>query len=545
MPKMMLIDDRNKGDMYFKVQTDMIKIASDLDWYRESKSEFARDIDDEFLEQHRTIPKVKELVDNTIALYKDGKKQIIFTINTKLHDEIKKQLVKGGVKADEIAIVNSDTMKNTLARKKVSDLYNSGKYKVVIGNYATMGEGLNFNYMTSDIHHLQPTWNALQLIQGNGRGIRQGNPLDEVNTHYYLSKGSIDAFMLNKIIDKGNMVDDFLLGRTNEWNDEISASGDELLIELSGNPEQARKLKEARNKALQNAIRIKQEDDARIHLGRYFGLKTKLETAKKQGQTQLIPQIEQDLENTKKLLINNPAFEHVEILEERETPIIMFDEKTHKLDVIPINSVLQATNNLSADISKDNIIKLTKYSPSTGKIYVEIYPEHDRPYQGSLDYSAFSKFIQLGGLAKIKKEESSKKFDEWLANNRNKYYFIPKEKINEYRGKMTQEDLGGDHRILLKHKKTGEYSVESGYNLQYILEKDPDAFEVVFPTENPEEWLPKILSQIKKEDGSYSTKYVMERFLKEVYGDVKNAEKELKKMKGETITESNNINEGE
>jgi hypothetical protein len=57
--------------------------------------------------------------------------------------------------------------------------------------------------------------------------------------------------------------------------------------------------------------------------------------------------------------------------------------------------------------------------------------------------------------------------------------------------------------------------------------------------------LPKILSEIKKEDGSYSTKYVMERFLEEVYGDVKNAEKELKKMKGETITESNNINEGE
>ena len=237
-------------DSYFAIQSDMIKIAGDLSWYREAQEpqeerrigkdevervrvipdqRFGMKISPEFVEQYGKIAKMQQLYENVGSIYKSGGKQLVFAINKSIHNKLRDEIIASGVKPEEIAIVNADTMKSSADRVKISDDFNSGKIKVIVGNYATMGEGLNFNKLCSDIHHLQPAWNYLQIEQGNGRGIRQGNDLDFVNTHYYMSKGSIDTFMRDKIASKGKMVDQFLRGEA-EWDDEAQVGEDQLMM---------------------------------------------------------------------------------------------------------------------------------------------------------------------------------------------------------------------------------------------------------------------------------------------------------------------------
>ncbi len=259
------VDDRAElgYDGFFKIQSDMIKATADLSWYKEKKSEYAMGIDDDFVQQHTSYEKLDKLTNLVSDEYKNGGKQVIFAINVNLHEKIKDSLVKAGVKPEEIIIVNGETVKGSDTRLQVSNDFNAGKYKVVIGNYATMGEGLNFNNGTTKGYHLQPPWNSLQYEQGNGRFIRQGNPNESVDVHYFLSKGSIDAFMNQKVLDKKDMVDKFLRGETNEWEDDIELSPDDMLIELARSPEEAKRLVELKQK---NQERVNAEYEAKTNI---------------------------------------------------------------------------------------------------------------------------------------------------------------------------------------------------------------------------------------------------------------------------------------
>jgi predicted RNA methylase len=246
-------DDKLNYDGFFKVQSDMTKATADLEWYHTNSSEYSQGIDQKFVDKHTSYDKLNKLTGLVSDEYKNGGKQVIFAINIKLHEKIKDELIKAGVKPEEIIIVNGNTVKKSSDRLQVSNDFNSGKYKVVIGNYATMGEGLNFNNGTTKGYHLQPPWNSLQYEQGNGRFIRQGNKNESVDVHYFLSRGSVDAFMNQKVMDKKDMVEKFLKGETDTWEDDISLDADDMLIELARNPEEASRLLELKRKNQEKA----------------------------------------------------------------------------------------------------------------------------------------------------------------------------------------------------------------------------------------------------------------------------------------------------
>jgi len=525
-------DDKPMDDHFFKVQQDLIKATSDLPWYKDKRSEYSKEIDDGFVEQHSDLKKFAQLNENVLSIHKSGGKQIIFAINTALHEKIKNDLMKSGIPENEIIIVNGKTMSSSSKRLQVSKDYNDGKYKVVIGNYATMGEGLNFNYMTSDIHHLQPAWNHLQIEQGNGRGIRQGNPLDSVNTHYYLTKGSIDGFMNTKIMDKAGMVDKFLKGETSRWDDEVQLEADEMMIELADNPEQAKALLAFRNKRLQDALAEQQRQSNYKQFDRLYEVRRKKAGMedKTSKQYQMMEQEERSL--TEKLI--GADFEHKGKLDLDKTPVIL--PGVNK--IIPIGSILEGKDG--------GFYVVEDYVPSTQRVKIRTYKagaQGDMVGTRALsakeldkEFSALYKEtdLDLGGMFKKIIDDNEELGINFISK-------MPKEILQANKVKLLKKLNGGDE--VLYQTMDGDYKVAAYENANYEI--IGGGGKIIFPQENPE--FPKILNELIKTnkpkqnwgEGYYQfRKY--KNFATSIYGEnYENAiKKEIKRLNGEATETS-------
>jgi thymidylate kinase len=111
-------------------------------------------------------PKLEKLTENVKNIYDNTKGgQVIFCDRIfdsdsafNLHDKIKASLAQRGFKDDEIIIINGftksgDKRSDSAVEKDVSkaiDGYNSGKYKVIIGTTACIGEGVNLQKNSSE-----------------------------------------------------------------------------------------------------------------------------------------------------------------------------------------------------------------------------------------------------------------------------------------------------------------------------------------------------------------------------------------------------------
>lgn len=537
--------DKINVDVYFKVQMDMIKICADLEWYQETASEYGKQVENDFVTNHKDLEKFKQLTDGVSSIYKNGGKQIVFAINKKLHDKLKKRFMDAGIPADQIAIVNASTVKDAVKRAQISADYNSGKYKVIIGNYATMGEGLNFNNMTSHIHHIQPTWNYLQIEQGNGRGIRQGNPLDFVDTISYLSKGSIDSFMVNKILDKGGMVDKFMKGEVSTWDDEIQADGDEMIIELSGNPEQARLLKESRNRALETAIREKNKKSDMRDFAKLFEAKNTLKRVEAGSKT--AKQIEKEIENIKSRLNSSENFDHKEYLTLNETPILIPEHNV----VIPVGSVVKY------GYSDSDLAVIDSFTPSTGRVQLTGYsstsgvetktmPLKDFVMQYGEDRTILKQSLDVAGMFK-------KMIIDEKTTEKQIIYKLPKDIFAQHR-KDILKNLRAQNPRDLRYTNTiwknmdGQYKIGSYENA--FNEIDNEGGKIIFPQDDDQ--LPVILDQMinKKYVGAldrwgdpedYSSD--AESLARDIYGDKfkLGIKKAIAKLKGEVIKDAPQI----
>ena len=186
-------------------------------------------------------PKIEACVAEVKKSLADGK-QIVFCDSVPMHDRIVRDLVASGVPREQIAVVNATVTKSSASRQKVSDDFNSGKIRVVVGNTATMGEGVNLQIGTSDIHHLDLPWEPASVQQRNGRGLRQGNKNEAVRIHTYLAKGSFDGYRYQTLVAKKDWQDLLWNGgdRIENLAQEGKMSRDEMLIALAPNPEEAR-----------------------------------------------------------------------------------------------------------------------------------------------------------------------------------------------------------------------------------------------------------------------------------------------------------------
>ena len=148
--------------------------------------------------------KLPQAADNIYRIYKRTNKmkgtQIVFsdlgTPNKKkfnVYDELKQLLVNLGIPQKEIEYMHTadtDEKKNLLQQK-----VNQGKIRVLIGSTTKGGTGFNVQQRMKAVHHLDVPWRPSDLIQRNGRLVRNGNIFQEVEIYQYITKGSFDNYL--------------------------------------------------------------------------------------------------------------------------------------------------------------------------------------------------------------------------------------------------------------------------------------------------------------------------------------------------------------
>ena len=233
-------------------------------------------------------PKLTALARNAYTDYKDKKGgQVIFCdrvfssdASFNIHEKIKKELIAQGFKEKEIVIVNgftksggakSDSAVEKEVSKAIAD-YNAGKYKVIIGSTACIGEGVNLQKNSSAVHHFDIPFRPSDFIQRNGRVDRQGNSQDKVSLNTYLAAGTIDNYSVNLVQRKANWIDQLLRTKSEVFtnpNDENSIDADELLLALTeewGDKDAAQKRREELEKQKQEKIKEAQTTQMKCQL---------------------------------------------------------------------------------------------------------------------------------------------------------------------------------------------------------------------------------------------------------------------------------------
>lgn len=522
-------------DVYFQILDDMKKATADLEWYKDKKSIWADEVRPDL--DISTSPKVKNLLDSVIPKYNDGGKQLIFASNKVLHGKLKKQLVEMGIPEKEILIVNGTTMKKSINRLRASKDYNSGKYKIVIGNYETMGEGLNFNNRTTDIHHLQPAWNALSIEQGNGRGIRQGNVLDKVNTHYYLTKGSIDAFFNQKILDKRGFVDEILNGKNDTMDyDEGDLSADEMQIALADNPEQARALLAKKNAAMERMMKEKKYRDNMGRLDQLFTLKSRLGRMEDK-ESKAYETLQSDIDNAKSFLNSSNYFDYKDVLDSDTRPIIVPGQNK----VIAVGSIMEV-------YGTPKVVK--SYSHSTGKVTFGEFDRYGEYKEDTMELKSLAFRMQTGHTEPA--EETPEQYFKNLIVDKKLSRIsminnLPKEIAEKYSEEIEANVKENDSQYdyVIARKPDGSYVGAS------VRSANKNNYSLVFP-HNLEDYFNAVDQAVKTADQDYD-KYVgtygykstdmAKAAAQAIYG--KNWANRIaymkKKAKGDATTESEDI----
>lgn len=155
-----------------------------------------------------------------------------------LYDELKDLLKAMGMPENEIAYIHdadSEAKKKLLFR----DLQN-GLVSVVIGSTFKMGLGVNVQKRLTALHHLDVPWRPADMVQREGRILRQGNECEHVEIHRYITKGSFDAYSWQLLESKQRFISQILSGhitvREGEDVDETVLNYAEVKALAVGNP---------------------------------------------------------------------------------------------------------------------------------------------------------------------------------------------------------------------------------------------------------------------------------------------------------------------
>ena len=158
--------------------------------------------------------------------------------DTPVYERIKQGPNKRGIPLTQIAFVHE--AKNPKQRQDLFDRVNNGDIRVIIGSTSKMGAGTNFQKHLVALHHLDCPWRPRDIEQREGRILRNGNENSEVEIFTYVTKGSYDANMWEKVSIKQSMIDSVMRGDTTikELDDvsKISASYEDIASTAYENP---------------------------------------------------------------------------------------------------------------------------------------------------------------------------------------------------------------------------------------------------------------------------------------------------------------------
>ncbi len=167
-----------------------------------------------------------------------------------VYSDVLRHLVQMGIPQNEIAFIHdakTEEQKQDLFKK-----INRGKVRVLLGSPAKMGVGTNVQERLVAMHELDCPWRPDELLQMEGRGIRQGNILHQndpenfrMKIYRYATEKTYDSRMWQIIETKSkgieqfrnahklglNELEDFNMGSSNASEMKAEATGNPLIIE--------------------------------------------------------------------------------------------------------------------------------------------------------------------------------------------------------------------------------------------------------------------------------------------------------------------------
>ena len=220
-------------------------------------------------------PKIAAMARRVLANRSCG--HIVFVDNVAAHRWVVQTLVKVGIPEERIAVLNASTAKGSADRQRIAREFNgepeegvSPRYDVVIAN-AIAYEGIDLQTRTCAIHHLDLPWEPATLQQRNGRGVRQGNTLANIEINYYFARRSQDGLRFNLIQGKLGWMTELLKSQARDTNNpgaQMEMGPDEILLHISRDPEKtARRLAEVRARREADARKKIAADAARMLRG--------------------------------------------------------------------------------------------------------------------------------------------------------------------------------------------------------------------------------------------------------------------------------------
>lgn len=110
-----------------------------------------------------------------------------------VYDEIKRLLIEQGIPEQEIAFIHD--VKTDVQRKELFAKVRTGAVSILLGSTSKVGTGTNVQDKLIALHHIDCPWRPSDLIQRDGRGVRQGNENKEISIFRYVTKGTFDAYL--------------------------------------------------------------------------------------------------------------------------------------------------------------------------------------------------------------------------------------------------------------------------------------------------------------------------------------------------------------
>ena len=201
-----------------------------------------------------------------------------------IYDELSRVLVDYyGIPREEIAYIHDAT-----TEKKRAELFSgvkAGKVRVLIGSTFKLGLGVNVQERLIALHHLDVPWRPADMVQREGRILRQGNLNEKVDIYRYITKGSFDAYSWQLLETKQRFISQLLSGSLEERRgadvDSTVLSYAEVKALAIGNP-LIKKRVELSNELSRLLILRHSEEEQRQRLGQEkLELPAKIERQKK------------------------------------------------------------------------------------------------------------------------------------------------------------------------------------------------------------------------------------------------------------------------
>ena len=125
-----------------------------------------------------------------------------------IYGELKGCLTEMGIPEEEIAFIHDAG--TDAKRRKLFAAVNEAKVRVLIGSTAKLGIGVNVQDRLIAIHHLDVPWRPSDMIQREGRLIRQGNQNHQVYRYRYITAGTFDAYSWQILENKQKFIGQFM-----------------------------------------------------------------------------------------------------------------------------------------------------------------------------------------------------------------------------------------------------------------------------------------------------------------------------------------------